>query len=64
MTRSYRICPTNKLIIEWQLSGEQWGFFRVCDSPQDAKRSLSVLRGDTEQMDLLTQGESQQGEGI
>jgi hypothetical protein len=60
MTRSYRICPTNKLIIEWQLSNGQWGFFRVCDSPQDTKRSLSVLRGDIEQMDLLTQGESQQ----
>jgi hypothetical protein len=53
----YRICLTNKLLVEQRLSGGQWGFYRICDSPADAKRSLSVLRGDakemTEQMDLI-----------
>lgn len=49
----FRICPTNKLTIEWQLSSGQWGFFRICDSPADAKRSLAAINGNAEQMDLL-----------
>lgn len=57
MTHYFRICPTNRLLIEWQLANGRWGFYRVCDSPADAKRSLRVLRGEeapaNEQMDLL-----------
>lgn len=54
----FRIAPKNNLIIEWQadLPNARWGFFKVCESPKDAKRILSVLRGDAkedpEQMEL------------
>jgi hypothetical protein len=44
MMQQFRICPTNKLLIEWKLSGDHWGFYRICDSPNDAKRSLSVIQ--------------------
>jgi hypothetical protein len=56
---TFQICPTNKLIIEWKadLPGARWCFYRVCDSPNDAKRSLAAINGeskeDTEQMDLF-----------
>lgn len=45
----YRISPTNKLVIERRLSSNLFGFYRVCDSPADAKRSLAVLCEDAEQ---------------
>lgn len=51
MSYEFRICPANRLLIEWRLSSGQWGFYRVCDSPNDAKRSLSVIRGDAGQDD-------------
>lgn len=57
MSYEFRICPTNRLIIEWQLSNGEWGFFKTNDSPNDAKRSLAAIRGETErdepQMELL-----------
>ncbi len=51
MTHSFRQCPKNKLIIEWRLEqdGARWGFYRVCDSPADAKRSLAVINGGSAQ---------------
>jgi hypothetical protein len=63
--QQFRICPTNKLLIEWKLSGDHWGFYRICDSPNDAKRSLSVIQGDTaqdsEQMEPLDIREQSNG---
>lgn len=46
MTHAFRICLTDPLIIEWRLEqdGAQWGFYKVCDSPNDAIRALSVIR--------------------
>jgi hypothetical protein len=65
MMQQFRICPTNKLLIEWKLSGDHWGFYRICDSPNDAKRSLSVIQGDTaqdsEQMEPLDIREQSNG---
>lgn len=57
MTYSFRIAPKNALIIEWQahLPGAARGFYRVCDSPADAKRSLNAIRG--HEPDAATQGE-------
>lgn len=57
MTREFRICPTDKLIIEWRadLPGARWGFYRVCDSPNDAKRSLAAIKGEVD----ATQEDSQ-----
>jgi hypothetical protein len=40
---AFRICPTNKLLIEWQLSSGRWGFWMITDSPKEAKRILAVL---------------------
>lgn len=51
MSYEFRICPTNKSLIEWQLSNGVWGFYRICDSPNDAKRSLSVVNGDATQVE-------------
>lgn len=57
--RAFRLKPTNNLIIEWRadIPGARWGFFKICDSPNDAKRILSALRGDVkeeaEQMPML-----------
>lgn len=47
MTAQYRICPTNRLIIESKadLPNARWCFYRVCDSPNDAKRSLYTING-------------------
>jgi len=58
MTHLFRICPTNKLMIEWKadLPGARWGFYRICDSPNDAKRSLSAINGE---VDSAEQGEPQ-----
>jgi hypothetical protein len=56
---TFRLCPTNALVIEWkaELPGARWCFYRVCDSKPDAKRSLSIINGETvedsEQMELL-----------
>lgn len=46
----YRICPTDKLIIESQadLPGARWCFYRVCDSPADTKRSLAAINGEAQ----------------
>lgn len=51
MSYEFRICPTDRLIIEWrpEQGGARFGFYRVCDSPNDAKRSLSVINGDAPQ---------------
>lgn len=51
MTHAYHISPTNPLIIEWRLDqdGARFCFYRVCDSPNDARRSLRVLQGGDEQ---------------
>jgi hypothetical protein len=48
MSYTYRICPADKLIIERKADppNARWCFYRVCDSPADAKRSLSSIRGD------------------
>jgi hypothetical protein len=66
MMQQFRICPTNKLLIEWKLSGDHWGFYRICDSPNDAKRSMSVIQGDTvedsEQISLLDLQEMTDGQ--
>lgn len=45
MSYSFRIAKANPLIIEWQadLPGAVYGFYMVCDSPNEAKRILSVL---------------------
>lgn len=55
--RTYRLCPTNRLVIEWQTDpAERWGFYKVCDSPNEAKRSLAILNGESpevpEQLDF------------
>lgn len=61
-THHLRICPTNKLIIEWQadLPGARWCFYKVGDSPADVKRSLATIRGeieqDIEQAELFEEG--------
>lgn len=46
MIHTFRICPTDPLIVEWRLEqdGAKWGFYKVCDSPNDAIRALSVIR--------------------
>lgn len=43
----YRICPTNKTVIERkaEVEGARWCFFKVCASPNESKRSLAVLQG-------------------
>jgi hypothetical protein len=50
----YRICPTNKKVIEQRLPSPvyQWGFYCVKDSPADARRSLARLNGTVEQAQL------------
>jgi len=55
---TYRICPTNRLIIERKADpiGARWCFWRICDSPNDVKRHLAMLRGEPEiatQMELV-----------
>ena len=44
-TDQYRICPENPKVIERRLPSPvyPWGFYKVCDSPADAKRSLKTL---------------------
>lgn len=44
-THSFRICPTNSLIIEWRLKrdGARWCFFRICDGKPEAKRIYRKL---------------------
>lgn len=39
-THSFRIAPTNALIIEWRRKqdGARWCFFRICDGKPEAKR--------------------------
>jgi hypothetical protein len=51
VNHTFRICPNNKEIIEWRadLDGARWCFFKRCDSPNDAKRILSILRGDVKE---------------
>ncbi len=53
MSYEFRICPKNKLLIEWRADppGARWGFYRICDSPNDAKRSLSAINGEVAQED-------------
>lgn len=59
VTHSFRIAPTNRIIIEWRadLPSARWCFYKVCDSPNDAKRALGLLNGtghpQTEQQELL-----------
>jgi hypothetical protein len=59
VTHTFRICPTNAVVIEWKadLPGARWCFFKTNDSKRDAKRSLSAINGetveDTEQMELM-----------
>jgi hypothetical protein len=53
----YRICPTNRLVIERKPdpSMVRWCFYMVTDSPAEAKRILAVLHGRTqpEQLAML-----------
>lgn len=59
MTHTFRICPTNRLIIEWRADNDaaRWCFFKVCDSPNDAQRSLLLINGgaqvEQEQLELM-----------
>lgn len=59
MVHEFRICPKDKSMIEWKADhpDARWCFYRICDSPADAKRSLSAIRGEvvdeTEQASLL-----------
>jgi hypothetical protein len=55
----YRICPTNKKVIEQRLPSPQYpfGFYKVCDSPADAKRSLARLNGTVKQAQLWEEEE-------
>lgn len=47
MKHKFRICPSDKLVIEWRLlqQGARWGFFKICDSPNHAKATLATLQG-------------------
>jgi hypothetical protein len=58
---AYRICPTNRLVIERKEDppDARWCFYRACDSPADAKRSLGVIRGEqpVTQTELWTKGD-------
>ena len=56
----YRISPKNKLVIERcpDPTRAPWYFYKVTDSPNDAKRTLSVLNGDNQlQPELLEDDE-------
>lgn len=53
MSDLWRQCPRDKLIIERSLDGSTWYWYRVCDSPNDARRSLSVLRGEQDEQPSL-----------
>lgn len=46
----YQISPKNALIIEQRaaLPGARWCFYMVADSPNEAKRILSVLMPDSQ----------------
>jgi hypothetical protein len=53
----YRIQPGNAKVIEWraELPGARWCFYKICDSPTEAKRSLAAIRGEQsndEQMEI------------
>lgn len=60
-TYTYRISPLHNKIIERKADNPdaRWCFYKVCDSPKEAKRSLAIINGemDTEQMALLPQQE-------
>lgn len=45
MRHTFQIAPTNNIVIEWKadLPGARWCFYMVTDSPNEAKRILSVL---------------------
>lgn len=47
MNHTFRLAPKNALLIEWKadLPGARWGFYRICDSTSDAKRSLAAIEG-------------------
>lgn len=47
----YRISATDKRLIERRLNkaGARWLFYKICDSPNDAKRALLKLRASDEQ---------------
>lgn len=59
MQQTFRICPTNALVIEWRapVLGARWCFYKVCDSKPDAQRSLAIINGEAvgivDQMELL-----------
>lgn len=57
MTYDYRIAPKNALVIEWKpdLPDTRWCFYKTNDSPNDAKRSLNVLRHGTDSTDAAAQ---------
>lgn len=42
----YRIHERDKRIIERRMNkhGARWGFYKVCDSPNDAKRALLAMQ--------------------
>lgn len=42
---NFRVSSDNPVVIEWQLcrEGARWCFYAVADSPNEAKRILSVL---------------------
>ena len=41
----YRIAPTDPLVIERRMNkaGARWGFYKACDSANDAKRALLAI---------------------
>lgn len=46
MEHEFRIALDNPLVIEWRViqEGCRWCFYKVGDSPNDAKRSLEVIK--------------------
>lgn len=52
MKHEFRIAPKNAIVIEWKadLPGAQWCFYMVTDSPNEAKRILTVLQGEQQPM--------------